>query len=698
MKKKRYFISMLALGALITGCKNVTPTSSGGTSTPTNVSTTSQNNINNSSNKTSTGGNNTSTSTQVNGHTGLHTYSLLDHKGLIDLEKCDDCASKAYKFPVKYAEGWNDPATKMNAKTGSGSKSTWKIEGQLAPGKYEVEISAKLSQSSSDGRYWFNHAKFNKDQGDSNPDTLQESDYRYWIEVDNTAFYPTSQKTWGEEGLDASNFNRSIFIGELTVTSTTKTINLVHGNIGYSLIIDQVRLIAKDGVSLPNKLPSAPSGVIDPEGNQGGDTGGGSGTVIGDTSNIPDIGVTPGGEGASVYGTKVNKNIVISSTMTKDITLTSNHTGGDVSILHEGIQKYCDDVYAQEALENLNETSKYRMRDKAFGNINPKNYQGTGSDTDRDNFKNVVLTFDTAKTDATKFNVEVGRKADLSDAKVVEVTGKKVELVNLFTDTTYYWRVTDINNKYYSDIGSFHTKGAFRNISAGAAYNVRDIGGKMTSSGKRVKQGCIYRGGELTPVKYDTGIAQKHIITLDKTGKKIFHDDLNVRVELDFRNAGGESNNQNSSYLGKDVKYQREAVSSLAKFYNGDATMLKNIFMAFANATPDAAVYCHCWGGADRTGTAFFLLEGLLGVSYTEALMDYEFTSFDSIHTRRRDTTVTDYNNYSYNFPELLNTIKSSSYYSSTKSFSQIVESWLKGKVKMSDAEIQKLKTNLLED
>ena len=78
--------------------------------------------------------------------------------------------------------------------------------------------------------------------------------------------------------------------------------------------------------------------------------------------------------------------------------------------------------------------------------------------------------------------------------------------------------------------------------------------------------------------------------------------------------------------------------------------------------------------------------------------MDYEFTSFDSIHTRRRDTMVTDYNNYSYNFPDLLNAIKSSSYYSSSKSFSEIVEGWMKGKLKMSDAEITALKTNLLED
>lgn len=644
-----------------------------------------------------------------------HEYSFLDHKGLIDLESCDECSTKAYKFPIKYATGYNDPSTKMNDKTGDKKKSTWNITGQLAPGKYSVEITMKVSSSLD--RHWYNHAIAGEETASSNPDTTSESAFRYWVEVDGKEFDPTTKKTFGEDGFTTSEFNRAIIIDEIDVAAGTKEIALVHGNIGYTLYIETIRLVAKKGTTVPDKLPGAPEGVFDPEGNTGGDTGGGSTTPTEpvDTSNVPDVGKTPGGEGETVYGKAVTKKVVVDAASTESISLTSNAEGAEVSVLHSGIQDYVDAMYAAEKNEKLATGKEYYMRDKACGSVSPVTYQGkyyedgketqnkAGNidyfgDSDRDNFKNVVLTWDTEKTDATSFYVEVGMNADLSDAKVVQISAKKVELSNLFVSKTYYWRVTDVNGRYHSKIGSFVTKGSFRNINAGAAYNVRDIGGKMTSSGKRVKQGLIYRGGELTPTKYDTGIAQKHIVTLDKTGKSIFHDELNVRVELDFRNAGGESNNQSSSYIGTDVKFDRQSVSSLSNFYNGNATQLKSIFTTFANAKIDAAVYCHCWGGADRTGTAFFLLEGLLGVSYAECLMDYEFTSFDSIHTRRRDTQVTDYNGYNYNFPSLLSTIKSSSYYSSTKTFSQICEAWLKGKVKMTDAEITALKNNLLED
>lgn len=48
------------------------------------------------------------------------------------------------------------------------------------------------------------------------------------------------------------------------------------------------------------------------------------------------------------------------------------------------------------------------------------------------------------------------------------------------------------------------------------------------------------------------------------------------------------------------------------------------------------AVYLHCVGGADRTGTLAFLIEALVGVSESDLSKDYELTSFDGSHTRRR--------------------------------------------------------------
>ena len=48
-------------------------------------------------------------------------------------------------------------------------------------------------------------------------------------------------------------------------------------------------------------------------------------------------------------------------------------------------------------------------------------------------------------------------------------------------------------------------------------------------------------------------------------------------------------------------------------------------------------LYGHCWGGADRAGTLFFLLENLLGVPYKDAILDYELTSLSIWRTRTRN-------------------------------------------------------------
>ena len=96
-------------------------------------------------------------------------------------------------------------------------------------------------------------------------------------------------------------------------------------------------------------------------------------------------------------------------------------------------------------------------------------------------------------------------------------------------------------------------------------------------------------------------------------------------------------------------------------------------------------------------GTAFFLLEGLLGVSYTECLMDYELTSFDNIHLRRRNAMVTDMNGFNYNFPDLTNRIKQDYPNWKTMDFSEICADWLEDHAGFSKTEIEQLKENLLE-
>ncbi len=391
------------------------------------------------------------------------------------------------------------------------------------------------------------------------------------------------------------------------------------------------------------------------------------------------------------------------------IALKKNNEGEEVSILHPEIQRYCDDMYAAAEEQGITGDELYKIRptDKTKdGYLCPgvfaTAYQGKDDGNDRDNFEPIELEWE-AEGYEGEYVLKYSTSEDLADAKTKTVTEAKTTLINLLCDTTYYWRVESADGAKYSETGSFHTKGSFRDITCGPAYNVRDFGGKMTESGRKVKQGLVYRGGELTKTAFDGTIPniQKHIVTCDDETIAVLHDELNIRTEVDLRTSGRETNNQSKSDLGDDVAFVQDPTGSgYATMWNqSNASTLaiyKDVFKKLGAATPDNAVYFHCWGGADRTGTIAFLLDGLLGVSYLEACMDYEFTSFDTIHTRIRQEAWRD-NSGTYDFTGLTNGMMSSTYYAEDKTFSEVVEGWMKAKVGLTDEEISSIRENLLE-
>lgn len=70
-------------------------------------------------------------------------------------------------------------------------------------------------------------------------------------------------------------------------------------------------------------------------------------------------------------------------------------------------------------------------------------------------------------------------------------------------------------------------------------------------------------------------------------------------------------------------------------------TSMKPVFTSLANYD-NYPVYMHCWGGADRTGTVAFMVEGLCGVSEEDLAIDLEQTAFSMFGNRYR------YDNGSY--------------------------------------------------
>lgn len=202
---------------------------------------------------------------------------------------------------------------------------------------------------------------------------------------------------------------------------------------------------------------------------------------------------------------------------------------------------------------------------------------------------------------------------DMSDAEVYLCSGNELDVEDLLPGTEYFWQtaVTKDGVTARSDIHSFKTLQTVRTVYIPGVSNVRDIGGKTTFDGKRVKYNMAFRGADFAK--------------LTDEGVKKAVDVLGIKTELDLR----EKVVNGTSPLGKDVKY----ISVTAPYYGlvnnasyKDALLTE--LRAFAD--PDNfPIYFHCSLGRDRTGTLAYILLTLLGADENDIYMDYE-TSFFS--------------------------------------------------------------------
>ncbi len=217
---------------------------------------------------------------------------------------------------------------------------------------------------------------------------------------------------------------------------------------------------------------------------------------------------------------------------------------------------------------------------------------------------------------------------DMMGAETVTVpAGKSVaEIYNLLPGLTYYYKSVDGKSA-----GKFTVGGKLRMMMIGKnVVNMRDLGGKKTVDGRYVKYGKLYRNAEFRGNTFN--------ITDDELQALL---DLNIGAELDLRNEDG-----NKPWLPKPVRgenfYWAQGKNYIA---NGPGKMYDKVAIPHLKAEFELivnnlklghAVDFHCRIGADRTGFLAFLLEGLLGVSEADILLDYETTSFSEAGLRTK--------------------------------------------------------------
>ena len=213
---------------------------------------------------------------------------------------------------------------------------------------------------------------------------------------------------------------------------------------------------------------------------------------------------------------------------------------------------------------------------------------------------------------------ELAENAAFDGARVIRTQETHISIGNLKMDQAYYWRVNG------GEAFSFRTEDAApRWIEVGGVSNVRDIGAWRTKSGKKIRQGLLFRGGELN----------EHMFVTEQ-GLRTLREELGIRTDLDLR--GEAVGKTTESPMGADVNFQLISTVAYGDFFKEEQQeTCRRLFSVLAEQK-NYPMYFHCWGGADRTGTLALMLQAILGAYEEDMLLDYELTSLSIWGPRKR--------------------------------------------------------------
>ncbi|MBO7615465.1 MAG: tyrosine-protein phosphatase [Bacilli bacterium] len=371
-----------------------------------------------------------------------------------------------------------------------------------------------------------------------------------------------------------------------------------------------------------------------------------------------------------------------------------------VCMVNEKVKEYSDGIYAQRETAGAKAEEEDKIVSPLYGETTKVGqYKG-----DYDECKPVELSFtldESIKDEKVVLRYWV--KGHDDDFKEVNPVDGKVSLENLFRSTVYEWQVVSADSGKKSKVETFETGDYVRFLNVGQIPNFRDNGGWTTVDGKKIKQGLVYRGFELNDHTFKSGQSthNQNVMGDDDPGKDVFVKDLGIRAEVDLRGSsetgGTESCAMNKTGVTETdeeyVSYTRIQVGSYAEGLQKNKEQYKIIFEDYLANADQKPVYYHCYGGADRTGTIGFMLGAILGMSYSDLIIDYEATTFSN-NLKEHDKDSDQWTH----FPAMLTEIKSWSFYDENKSLSEIIETYLVQECKVAQEKITKIREIMLED
>ena len=226
----------------------------------------------------------------------------------------------------------------------------------------------------------------------------------------------------------------------------------------------------------------------------------------------------------------------------------------------------------------------------------------------------------------SKFQFLYGQYSDLSDAYTIEgTTAQKISFVNPYLGDNYFKVVANFSDgtKEESPIKIFKVDiQAPRNLDVGNMPNCRDMGGRATYAGGKIKQGMIYR---TAGNKFDNRSS------IDSDCQTVLTKQLKVKTEINVANSTGNNVNlSGTNVVNAFMAYGATPYSNLAR----NSVRIRQVMDVLADES-NYPVFYHCRIGTDRTGITGVMINGLLGVPFNEVIQDYGFSNFSPIDNQR---------------------------------------------------------------
>jgi len=224
-------------------------------------------------------------------------------------------------------------------------------------------------------------------------------------------------------------------------------------------------------------------------------------------------------------------------------------------------------------------------------------------------------------------------------ANTITIEDEKGTILKSFKDPdSVILYKTIVERPFFILYGSDTVLVANRNISFKKVVNFRDIGGLITSEGKTVKWGKIFRSDNLSTLKDKEFEKFKalHIKTVYdlRTPSEIAPKQDNLPDNVNYipfpiiNDNGDLLSKMKSKVINGEISEQQsnEMMLDLYKTSVTDNTLLKELIHKIINS--DEPILYHCSAGKDRTGVVTALLLSILKVDRETIIEEYMLSNF----------------------------------------------------------------------